>query len=38
MNVSLDVPVGEWRYISDEEMNELNQLVSDSLKTNDAEF
>ena len=38
MNVSLDVPVGEWRYISDEEMNELNQLVSDSLKTYDAEF
>ena len=38
MNVSLDVPVGEWRYISDEEMNKLNQLVSDSLKTNDAEF
>lgn len=38
MNVSLDIPVGEWRYISDEEMNELNQLVSDSLKTNDAEY
>lgn len=38
MNVSLDVPVGEWRYISDEEMSELNQLVSDSIKTNDADF
>lgn len=38
MNVSLDIPVGEWRYISNEEMNELNQLVSDSLKTNDAEY
>ena len=38
MNVSLDVPVGEWRYISEDEMKELNQLVSDSLKTNDANF
>ena len=38
MNIKLDVPVGEWRYISDEEMDELNQLVSDSLKTNDADF
>lgn len=38
MNISLDVPVGEWRYISDEEMIELNQLVSNSINTIEDEF
>jgi 23S rRNA pseudouridine2604 synthase len=33
MNVSLDVPVGEWRYISEVEMNEINTLIADSAKT-----
>lgn len=33
MNVSLDVPVGEWRYISEEEMNEIHILIADSAKT-----
>lgn len=32
MNLKLDIPVGEWRYLSKEEMNELNYLLSDSSK------
>jgi 23S rRNA pseudouridine2604 synthase len=35
MNVKLDVPTGEWRYITDEEMEELHKLLSDSQKTTD---
>lgn len=34
MNISLDLPVGKWRYISDYEMEELNRLLVDSSKTN----
>ena len=34
MNISLDVPVGKWRYFSDAELEELNRLVSDSSKVN----
>ncbi len=33
MNVKLDVPLGKWRYLSKEELNEINQLVSESEKT-----
>lgn len=33
MNVKLDVPVGEWRYISEEEMREINNNIADSAKT-----
>lgn len=32
MNISLDVPVGKWRYLSDEELGEINRLVSSSSK------
>lgn len=35
MNVVLDVPVGQWRYLTKEEMNEINRLVADSAKTFD---
>ncbi len=35
MNISLDIPVGKWRYITDKELNEINQLVSSSSKTHD---
>lgn len=35
MNVELDIPVGEWRYISEEELNEINRLVTESSKTHD---
>ncbi|MDJ0646400.1 MAG: 23S rRNA pseudouridine(2604) synthase RluF [Flavobacteriaceae bacterium] len=35
MNIPLDVPVGKWRYFRDEELKELNRLVSDSSKIND---
>ncbi len=37
MNVSLDVPVGKWRYLTAKELKGINQLVSDSSKTHDPE-
>ncbi len=33
MNIKLDIPIGEWRYLTDEEMQEINEMVSDSSKT-----
>ncbi|MBU2018601.1 MAG: 23S rRNA pseudouridine(2604) synthase RluF [Bacteroidetes bacterium] len=33
MNIHLDVNVGKWRELTDNELNELNELVSDSPKT-----
>lgn len=38
MNVKLDVPVGEWRYITDAEMDELKVLVANSTGTYEDEF
>lgn len=35
MNISLDVPVGKWRYFTDNELKEINRLVSASSKTHD---
>lgn len=35
MNIKLDMPVGKWRDLTDEEMHELNKLLSDSSKTFD---
>lgn len=35
MNVHLDIPVGQWRDLSAEEMAEINRLVADSSKTFD---
>ena len=35
MNVTLDVPVGEYRELTGREMRDLNELISDSKKTND---
>lgn len=35
MNISLDVPVGEWRYLSKKEMQDLNSLLVDSKKEHD---
>ena len=32
MNIRLDIPIGKWRYLSDEELNEINQMVSLSSK------
>ncbi len=38
MNIRLDIPIGKWRYLSDEELNEINQMVSSSSKIhNDTE-
>jgi 23S rRNA pseudouridine2604 synthase len=33
MNISLDLPVGEWRYLNEKEMLEITEMVSDSIKT-----
>jgi 23S rRNA pseudouridine2604 synthase len=33
MNIVLDVPVGEWRYLSDKELATINDMVADSAKT-----
>jgi 23S rRNA pseudouridine2604 synthase len=30
MNIELDVPVGQWRYLTDKEMHEINKLIADS--------
>ncbi|RKR12224.1 ribosomal large subunit pseudouridine synthase F [Maribacter vaceletii] len=38
MNISLDVPVGKWRYITEKELAEINRLVSTSTKTHDTDF
>ncbi|NNC69622.1 MAG: 23S rRNA pseudouridine(2604) synthase RluF [Flavobacteriaceae bacterium] len=35
MNISLDVPVGKWRYFTDEELKEIHALISDSSKIPD---
>ncbi|MBW6482470.1 MAG: 23S rRNA pseudouridine(2604) synthase RluF [Vicingaceae bacterium] len=33
MNISLDIPVGKWRYLTDNELVEINNMVVDSSKT-----
>ncbi len=33
MNIRLDIPVGKWRNLTDEEMNEITRLISSSSKT-----
>lgn len=35
MNIKLDLPVGKWRELRDEEFNTLNSLLADSSKTTD---
>ena len=35
MNISLDIPVGQWRDLTTNELNEINRLVEDSSKTTD---
>ncbi|WP_394749770.1 23S rRNA pseudouridine(2604) synthase RluF [Spongiimicrobium salis] len=35
MNVALDIPVGKWRDLSTEELQEINRLVDTSSKTHD---
>jgi 23S rRNA pseudouridine2604 synthase len=38
MNIWLDTSVGEWRYLTDKEIAEINRLVADSAKTHAAEL
>lgn len=33
MNIQLDTEVGEWRYLTEKELNRLNELLDDSEKT-----
>jgi 23S rRNA pseudouridine2604 synthase len=33
MNISLDLPVGQWRAFTPKELADLNQLLEDSSKT-----
>ncbi len=35
MNVNLDIPVGQWRDLTEAELKEINRLVADSSKTHD---
>lgn len=35
MNITLDTPIGEWRYLTEKELEDLNELLEDSSKTND---
>ncbi|PTB97888.1 23S rRNA pseudouridine(2604) synthase RluF [Marivirga lumbricoides] len=35
MNINLDVPLGQWRYLTEEELQQINEMVSDSSKTHD---
>lgn len=35
MNVNLDIPVGKWRHLSPNELNEIHRLVRASSKTHD---
>lgn len=35
MNIDLDTPVGEWRYLTKKELSTLNELVGDSSKVNE---
>lgn len=35
MNIHLDVPIGKWRDLTSQELNELNALLSDSTKVNE---
>lgn len=35
MNIHLDTKIGEWRYLNEDELSELNQLIGHSAKTHD---
>jgi 23S rRNA pseudouridine2604 synthase len=35
MNISLDVPIGKWRYLSPDEILVINSMVADSAKAID---
>lgn len=36
MNIDLDIPVGKWRDLTEEELQTLNDLLEDSTKTEEA--
>jgi 23S rRNA pseudouridine2604 synthase len=38
INISLDIPVGRYRDLTDTEIKELNQLIEPSSKTEEASF
>jgi 23S rRNA pseudouridine2604 synthase len=39
MNITLDgIPSGKWRYLTTDEMNTINNLVANSVKTEEASY
>jgi 23S rRNA pseudouridine2604 synthase len=38
MNIQLDIPIGKWRYFTQEELAEINRLISTSSKTHTSEI
>jgi 23S rRNA pseudouridine2604 synthase len=38
INITLDVPLGRYRNLTEEEVTELNQLIEPSSKTEEASF
>ncbi len=36
MNVKLDVPTGKWRYLTEQEITEMNKLIEESIMTEEA--
>ena len=39
MNVTLDgIAAGKWRYLNDDEINTINSLVADSVKTEEGSY
>lgn len=37
MNINLDIPLGKWRHLTKDELDELNRLIADSAKTYEEE-
>lgn len=35
MNIKLDIPIGQWRYLHENELMEINTLIASSAKTHD---
>ncbi len=35
MNINLNIPIGKWRHLTKQELNEIQELLTDSSKTNE---
>jgi 23S rRNA pseudouridine2604 synthase len=38
MNIHLDVPIGQWRHLTQRELSEINELVAESTKEHDPNY